>query len=169
MASKTHGRNGGHLVYTCREGACFMQRREWVDTYVERLVVGRLDLPDALEELLADEDDSEDLREEAVALRSRLDVLATSFADGLIDREQLAAGSERIRAQLESVERQMAKTGRVAVLSGLRSGQAWAWWSELPLPRRRAVLGELVAVEIAPAGRGARSFRPETVVVDWKG
>ena len=40
-----------------------------------------------------------------------------------------------------------------------------AWWDAAPIADRRSLVRELVAVRILPAGRGRRTFDPETVEV----
>jgi site-specific DNA recombinase len=42
-------------------------------------------------------------------------------------------------------------------------------WKCLSLDRRRAVVDVLMEVRLHAIGRGVRTFRPETVDVEWKG
>jgi len=143
---------------------------EPIEQFVSAVVVERLSRPDAVN-LLHDEKkpDIEAMRNEAVALRSRLDSLAVDFADGSLTTSQLRAATARLRALLKVVEERMADAGRVNVLSSLlAAADVQAAWDGLSTPRRRAVVDTLMVVTIHSPGRGVRTFRPETVGIEWR-
>ena len=109
------------------------------------------------------------LREEASALRTRLGELSDLFADGAITAAQLTRGTGRARDRLAVVERLMVEAGRVPVLGELvTAADVRATWEALDLDRRRAAVDTLMAVTLLPPGRGARTFDPETVRIDWR-
>lgn len=164
-------------VYRCADGHVSRNLAE-VDGYVNAVVVERLRQPDAREVLAPKPDagESERLHEQAMALRSRLDELATLFADGAIDAQQLARGSAKLNTDLDLVRGRIASamTGSagVGIVDAPDPGAAWL---EAPLDRRRAVLDALLTVTLLPGrGRppgwqpGQSYFNPELVRIEWK-
>lgn len=146
----------------------FARRAEPVEDFVSAVVVARLSRPDAAELLHRSGTDAEALQIEAVGVRERLDALAVDFADGSLTASQLRAATERLRARLTDLEAQLADAGRVDVLGDLVRAQNVAdAWESLSLERRRAVISTLMRVTLHPPGRGTRTFRPETVGIDW--
>jgi DNA invertase Pin-like site-specific DNA recombinase len=163
------GANG--RTYRCRSMAHVARAAEPVDDFVSAVVVERLSRPDA-SGLLADETrpDVGKMREEAVALRTRLDALAVDFADGSLTASQLRAATERLREKLADVEARMADAGRVDLLGPLvTADDVRVAWDDLSTARRRAVVDLLMTVQLRAPGRGTRTFRPETVEIQWKG
>lgn len=143
---------------------------EPVEQFVSDVVVARLQRPDA-RDLLTDttRPDVDALREEAVTLRSRLDWLALDFADGTLTGSQLRAATGRLREQLAAVEAEMADAGRVDALGPLVLAEdVTATWEALTVSRRRVVIDVLMVVTLHPPGRGVRTFRPETVGIEWR-
>jgi len=141
-----------------------------VEAWVREVVVARLSRPDAAE-LLHDTDrpDVEGLRAESAALRTRLEQLAEAFAEGDLTSAQLRTGTERLRAKLANAEAAMADSGKADLLGPLVSSpDVAAAWDALSTDRQRAVIDALLVVRLLPPGRGTRTFRPETVVVEPK-
>jgi hypothetical protein len=161
----------GQRTYRCGQTRGHLSRAaQPVDDFVAALVISRLSQPDAADLLLVDDGPNLGaLREEAAALRARLGELADLFADGGITGAQLARGTDRARAALQAVEEQLADAGRVSALGDLvTAGDVQSVWDGLDLDRRRAVIDALMAITLHPPGRGARTFRPETVEVAWR-
>lgn len=165
------GATAGVRSYRCRGSLGHVARRsEPVDEYVTAVVVGRLRRADAVE-LLIDRatPDLDGLRDQATALRSRLDSLAVDFADGAVTASQLRTATTRARTRLAEVEAQMADAGRVDVLGPLVSAvDVEVVWGSLSAARRRTVVDLLMLVTVMPAGRGRRVFDPETVRIEWR-
>lgn len=156
--------------YRCSAGAHFARMAVPVDEFVTAVMVERLSRPDAAELLVNHKKpDLDALRTEAVALRARLDTLATDFADGSLTASQLRAATGRARARLAAVESAMADAGRVDVLGPLvAAADVAAAWDGLSIARRRAVVDTLAVVRLHPVGRGTRTFRPESVRIEWR-
>jgi site-specific DNA recombinase len=158
-------------MYRCSGSLGHIGRQaEPVDSFVSAVIVGRLARPDAAD-LLVDHTrpDVPALRQEATALRSRLDALAVDFADGDLTASQLRTATERLRARLSVVESSLADAGRVSVLGPLvGASDVEAAWGAMDTDRRRAVIDALAVVTLLPPGRGTRTFRPETVGIDWR-
>jgi site-specific DNA recombinase len=164
-AGGSHGR-----VYRCRSMKHFARSADAVDQYVGAVVVERLSRPDA-RGLLTDtrRPDLSKLREQAVALRARMDALALEFADGELTASQLRTASERIKAKLNAIDAELTDARRAEVLNELvESGDAEEVWDRLSTARRRAVVDLLMTVRLHAPGRGTRTFRPETVEVHWR-
>ena len=159
-----------YFAYRCRAAGHVARRGDQVDDYVRAVVVGRLSQPDAIELLRADtRPDAGKLRTRNLTLRSRLDSLATDFAEGELTASQLRTATERIRAQIAEVELQLADAGRVDVLGDLAGApDVAARWDGLGLDRQRAVIDVLMAITLHPPGQGARTFDPATVKIEWR-
>jgi len=160
------------VLYRCETRLHVNRKAEPVDELVTAVIVARLSQPDALEVFTRQHDDREEaarLREQETTLRRRLDTLAEDYAAGLIDRPQLRAGSERLRADLETISATLDGMVRSPVLSDLVStGDVEATWHGLDIDRKRAVVNLLLTVHLDPPGRGARAFDPATVRVAWR-
>ncbi|PVZ07863.1 DNA invertase Pin-like site-specific DNA recombinase [Actinomycetospora cinnamomea] len=161
-----HGQPG----YRCAEGHHIHRRAAGVDDYVTSIVLERLSRNDARDLLGAhDRADVAALSTKATALRTRLEVLATEFADGTLTSAQLRAATERLRTKLADVEQQIADAGQTSALTPLVTAQdVRAVWDELPLSQQRAVIDTLMTVTLQRSGRGARRFTPDTVEIEWK-
>ncbi len=158
-------------LYRCESRAHVSRQVDDVDALVVKVVLRTLTEPDVVE-LLTDPrstDEAQELRGEEQGLRARLDGLAESFAAGEIDRAQLRAGTERLRARLELVSNALAEFARTPVLTDLlTSGDVEQTWAGMDLDRQRAVIDALVTIKLHPPGRGARTFDPRTVEITWR-
>ncbi|WP_369044716.1 recombinase family protein [Sinomonas sp. P10A9] len=149
----------------------FARMAEPVDAYVVEHVIGRLSMPDARELTVRDSHpDLATLRSEQHGIRERLEQLVTAFTDGVLTAEQLRVGTERLRARDAEIDAQLADAGRVDVLGELVNAEdVRAVWDGLSGARQRRVVDILMKVTIYPPGRGTRTFRPESVGIEWKG
>ncbi|WP_295790924.1 recombinase family protein [uncultured Microbacterium sp.] len=170
---KVHAGGGarrGVRSYRCGESmGHFARMAEPVDEFVEALVVARLSRSDARDLLLAPRStDSAALHKEAVGLRERMDALAVAFADGLVSASQLRSGTERMRARLNEVDAALADAGKTDVLGELvAANDVGAIWGSYNIDRKRTVVRALMNVTLHGPGRGTRTFRPETVGIEW--
>jgi site-specific DNA recombinase len=167
------GGNGktGHRNYRCSGSlGHFSRQAEPVDDYVTAVILARLARPDAAE-LLADtgKPDLDGMRTRSAVLRTRLDQLATEFGDGVLTASQLRTATERTRTNLAVVEAEMADAARVDILGPVVNAEnVTAAWDALSTARRRLVIDLLAEVTVYPPGRGTRTFRPETIDVEWR-
>ncbi|MGO4143451.1 recombinase family protein [Paenarthrobacter sp. YAF11_1] len=148
----------------------FARMAEPVEDYVGQVIAARLSLPDA-GHLLTDSSNVNlpELRAEATALRQRLNSLATDFAEGELTTQQLRHATARIQEKLATAEQAMADAGRVDVLGPLiAAGDVLEAWTNMTTSKQRAVIDLLATVTLHPPGRGTRTFRPETVGIEWK-
>jgi DNA invertase Pin-like site-specific DNA recombinase len=93
-------------------------------------------------------------------LRGRLGELAEAFADGGVDREQLEAGTARIRAALRAQGLFEAAGAEGPGLGGRPAAGVLEQWRSMTMRTRRAALRRALAVEVSPPGQGARGFAP---------
>lgn len=146
-------------MYRCRKDYCAAIGRDVADGYVIERVFERLTRPDALE-LLIDHDrpDMDALRDEAHALRVRLDEAAALYAAGTIDARQLTIINEQNRARLGEIERAQQHTSRAPILRDLieAGSNIERVWDGMTLDRRRAVVQALMVVRIRKGGGGKR-------------
>ncbi|WP_350002559.1 recombinase family protein [Pseudarthrobacter sp. WHRI 8279] len=157
--------------YRCKATTGHVSRMaEPVEDYVSQVIVARLSRPDAARLLRTGTGpDIEGMRTQAMALRERLDGLAVEFADGELTASQLRTATERLRGKLAEAEAALADSAKVDTLGPLvLAGDVQAAWDAMDTARRRAVVDMLVTVTIHPPGRGVRTFRPETVIIEPK-
>lgn len=161
-------------LYRCESRRHVSMKADPVDDLILRLVAARLSQPDAAD-LLAPPgraDEARALRDEDTDLRARLDGLAEAYAAGDIDRRQLRAGTERLRRRLEEIADELARMARNPVLTNIVTAEdvtaeVHAMYAD-DLDRLRALVAFLVTITVTPPGRGARSFDPRTVRVQWR-
>lgn len=169
----------GNAIYRCgavlngdaRPGVQHVKRRAAdADDYVSRVVVARLSREDAWELIpVPDEVNVTALREEAAAIRRNLEEMAADRAAGLIDRAEQLAGSARGKKRLAEISAAIEDATCEDVLAPLvRADDVEAAWQALDLAGKRAVIDALMTVTLHSPGRGVKTFRPETVAIDWK-
>lgn len=142
-----------------------------VDDYVTALAVERLSRPDVID-LFTKPDESAErvqtLRAEMAAARGRLDGLAEAFAVGDIDRRALAAGTRRLRDQLDRAQRKMsAAVVDPTMREVVTSEDVGAAFAALSLDAQRSIIDTLLHVTLLPAGRRGVPVT-DSVRVEWK-
>lgn len=156
-------------IYVCRTCHKIGRRQSVIDELIVAIVVGRLSRPDATE-LIIDNDrpDIEHLRAEAAALRARLDILSTEFADGDLTASQLRTATERIKSKRAKAEAAMIDASKSHVFAGVvGSEDVSARFASLQLDRRRAIIDSLMTISITPTP-GSKKLDPASVQIDWK-
>jgi site-specific DNA recombinase len=174
------GKPGAYAVYVCRASSCVSVPVIEADAAVTARLVRELDSPHAREEWRASRkrggEVSQTLLVEEATLRSRLDAVAEDYADGLMDRGQFRAASERLRSRLADVEQRIEEAEQAAHLAEAVSHGSEALQSFLALdpttpdpenaPMNVDELRTLVSavferVEFLPRGRGVRMLHPD--------
>lgn len=166
------GRKNTPLIYMCAEQGCTGRVQVHVDDLVERVVIGRLAMPDALDWLLGDDERARRLARLCDELQGRLDEAADSQADGKITTRALERITARITPQLDNARRERDAAVRaldVEALRPLAGPEAAARWQAMPVTARRAVLETLgLEVLLLPRKKHGPGFEPETVQVNWR-
>jgi DNA invertase Pin-like site-specific DNA recombinase len=166
-------------AYRCRDGCGRMSRKQSdVDDLVSRVIVERLRKPDAVTLGARDSaDEASALEAESVALRTRLDSLASFYAQGIIDAQQLAQGTRQLNSALTDVRSKIGRLFDGSALAGIADADdAGSAWLEASLDRQRAVIDALATVTLLRGGHGRPAgwkpgqtyFRPELVKIEWR-
>jgi len=144
-----------------------------VDALVVDVIVERLSRPDAVDLLAAPADTAVDvvaLRAEVAVLTQRKSDLATDYADGVIDRAQLTAGTKRIRARLADARAKLdAQTDRSPLAPLIGADNVRGVWEALSLGAQRAVVANLLVVTIRPATTMGSKFDRRSVDIAPRG
>lgn len=159
-------------IYVCEASAHLGRRIEPVDDFVEQVMVQRLAQPDAAHAFAVDPgvaDHAAELRTERRTLTDRLDDLAEAFAAGEVTRAQLTKATATMRDRLDAIAAELPTLVDDPVVGELTSADDVAdAWEHLAVDQRRSVIGLLADVTVHPPGRGARTFKPETVEITWR-
>lgn len=160
----------GKRVYVCRASKCISRKADDVDALVEAVVIERLSRPDASDLLAVDNrDELRGLQCRAAGIRQRLDDLATGLEEGVLTLVAVRKSSDRLRAELERIEADMATKVHVDALGPLVAAQdVSAAWSGLDVQQRRGVVDSLMTVTLLRPETGRRDFDPESVRIEWK-
>jgi site-specific DNA recombinase len=104
------------------------------------------------------------LEAEAQTLRAKLDEAADQYAADEIDGEQLRRITAKLRPRLQEIEAKLHPA--IVDLEDLATPDIAERWDDIPLARRRAVLGFLFEIRLMPRGKDTpRRFDPASVDV----
>ncbi len=131
----------------------------------------RLSQPDARKLLIAGDDTATQARrEQAAAVRARLDSAADAYADGTIDGQQLTRITAKLRPDAERLDQLVKAASTAPDLEDIAGPEIRKRWASIPLSRQRAVIQLLLSIEILPmpAGSPRGIFDPATVSLTWR-
>ncbi|MEU6944260.1 recombinase family protein [Streptomyces sp. NPDC046316] len=161
--------------YRCRMQHGGGRRAQMVDDYIEDLIIERLSRPDAADLLLPGPEDVNvaALQLESEQIRRRLTDLAGAFGAGHISMPQFTEGSDVARAQLEGVNRQLARAAtRDPLVPLVGAPDVRKVWKSMGLQERRTVLRELLDVTLHAPRPGRMPdgsyFDYEAIKVHWR-
>jgi DNA invertase Pin-like site-specific DNA recombinase len=158
----------GRVVYACKHCHGVSRSQAEVDNWVIWRVANALAQPDAWLALMStNSEDAAELREQEAALRSRLDVLAADFADGVLTSSQLRTATQRIKRHLAKIEAQLYGPDAQRYFGDVIDAEdPRAAFNELPMDRQRALIEAMVTVTIMPIGHGgSKVFDPLMVEI----
>lgn len=173
-------RSNGISVYRCQSGSHVSRGQEAVDAYVIGVLKEYLERDDvraALVEQMSDETPAADLTE-VQALRNRQAAFEADYAAGDISGRQLREATERVQAEVDAVEKRIARRSQRNALASLASSSSpAAAFSAARLDTQRGVVDALIDVVINPGKRGRPvGWRPGmpysdlgSVSIEWKG
>ncbi len=103
-------------------------------------------------------------------LNARFTALGEDFADGLIDRETMRAGTGRVRANIAATELKMAQREVLIDLPEPLAEDIVKWWEEADKRRRRDFVSIVVDhLTVKPTDRrGHDGLDPHRVDYVWK-
>lgn len=170
VVSGSTSRGYRYSRYLCREKGHLARAAEACDEYVGLVVTSRLARPDMAPAVTPPPPGSDTIRlyQEVANIRKLLNEQAQLHAHGVIDGQQLAAGSVEFRARLGAAEAALKVATAGDPLAGIAGNpDAARVWAGLDLGRKRAILRELVTVTVYQArARGGR-FDYDTVTFRW--
>ncbi|WP_454113343.1 recombinase family protein [Microbacterium maritypicum] len=154
-------------AYACNRCHKVRRLQEPVDDLVDRIIVGRLERPDAAELFTTgDPAAARELREAIDAADARLALAADQFADGALTGDQLRRITEKLRNKRTELERQLADALPPQMPQNLVGPRARSVWDGLHIDAKRSVIRALARIIIMPTGTG-RSFNPDDVRILW--
>jgi DNA invertase Pin-like site-specific DNA recombinase len=103
----------------------------------------------------------------AVEVENRLTQLGADFGDGLIGRTEFLAARERLNARLRECDTVIGSP-KIEVPRGDAAALV-EWWEKAELPRRRALVAQVVARVVVNRHKGSRSTYDRTrAQVEWR-
>lgn len=152
--------------YRCAEKGCASIRADWADDHVVEQVM-KLFADIAADRFLMDDTPSPLYhREEAKKLQSRLDEFTEAASQGEISAQMLGKMERKLLGEIDEHLRLAA--GPDPLLTALLT-DPFGLWGNADIEARRAILRKAFTITLYPTGRGARTFKPESVVVVRKG
>ncbi|RFZ13754.1 Recombinase [Mycobacterium marinum] len=143
--------------------------RAGVDQYVMDVLTERPSRGDAAQLLAGPDEALAPLTERTRALRDQIAAADADYDAGYIDGVRYHARTERVRAELEAVERDMRgyQTGTALdeVLSAPDPVAAFVGGS---LMAKRTVIETLCEVRLRRGRHGSKAFDPDTVQITWR-
>ncbi|TFC21338.1 recombinase family protein [Cryobacterium glucosi] len=161
-----HRANSG-LSYFCNENGCVQRSVNSVDDLVEKVVIARLQKPDAVATLRPKAAPMEHLYAERAVAQSRLDDLAELLADGTLTAQAVRDAAKPLRATIKRLDEKTAASDAAAVIPlDLLVGDVAGKWAALSLSGKRGLVRALLEVRISRQGN-TRVFDPEAVAIKW--
>ena len=160
----------GSRIYKCTQRGDLARKADPIDELVTELIIARLSQPDAQILALDGESPVPGLMSDLDAQRGRLDASARLFGEGTITASQLATITTECRDRIERGEAEIARITRGNTLAEIMaSGDVRAAWEAMGVSQRRQVVGLLFArIVLEPVARGARTFDPESIRIEWR-
>lgn len=156
-------------MYRCPSGKHVCRRGADIEAAVLGLVRARLYFPD-VRVALAQAETREDVdhTQERDDLVEELTTIARERAQRVITPQQFKVLNEELQAQLAEVERKITEAGRRDPLVDLLAHpDPGARFDDLDKDQKRTVIGRLIRLKVASAGRGRRKFDPSTLSIEW--
>lgn len=162
-----------YRVYSCPNGQHVHRRADYIDEVVEAVIGKRLNDPAIIEAFAVDDrGEVAALRDEANALRARIDGFGAELAEGLLTARQVHVATERAEVKLRDIEAQLARIGSATALGGLLgSANPGAAWAAIEDPHARGVVVSAlctVRVHRMPPGRRPSDRNPEKLAAWWQ-
>ena len=159
-------------VYRCSGRSCVSRNVEMLERLVTQTLVPRLAQPDAAKDLAPHRNpEAAKATKEAVGLQARLDNAADDYADGKINRRMMERLAARLQPKIEEAQARARVVDDAPLLAGIAGRpDAAEVWEQLPLTRRRAIVGLLLEVTVNRSSTrgGAVRFDPDDVGIVWK-
>lgn len=161
--------NGGDVVYRCKERGHCQRKQADVDGFIQRVIVARLSREDITSMMPKRATvDVRALRERLPELDAKKKKAARMWASDVIDDEQLAEITTEVETERERILTQLKEASAESPLADfIGSDDISRTWEALTLGRKREILRLLATITLMPTGRGTRTFRPDSIRLDW--
>ena len=161
-------------AYRCTNGH-FMRNGDLIDELAAKVAIGRISADDAAD-LLAPNESSDDivaLRTHIQALEERQASIANLIASGKMQPTAANNALDTLKDEISQTTIRIAEaTANDPLADVVGLDDAWRWWDEATLNRRRALIEALMTVVIHPIGKGRRATTidqvAQTVSIEWK-
>ncbi len=161
-----------YAQYSCWGGkgtGCTGRKQQWVDTFVQDVIIERLEQPDVLDVFVRDDgDDVQAAQREVTLRRAELDELRAAKKAGRISLSSFLEFEPDTLAKIADAEQRAIPAAVPALLADLAGADVRPRWEALTVPQRRQVIRTLCVVRVFKARPGARTFDPDTVKVEWR-
>jgi DNA invertase Pin-like site-specific DNA recombinase len=166
---RRHGWTG--LTYACLKRQCCAVKMEYLDEYVERIVVKWLTTADvhaALHRPTADRDTTA-ARAEAQRLRTQLEAYKKLAETGDIEPQEYARFAKGLKVSIADAEARAQQAGLPPVLRGRIGRHAAREWAALAdsLAVKRDIIREILSVELLRTEGDQRRFTPQRARLAW--
>lgn len=162
----------GRLKYQCeRPSKCVAIRLDWLDGYIEDLVLMRLADPDAIEWLSrpSQAGDVTDAEKEIETLDGRMQEWYQAGRRGKANPVVVSTMVTQLMADIEEAKRRAAVQLVSPVLREAARPDIAQIWPSYSLPKKRMIIQELVEIRVVPVGRGrGRTFEVGRVPTRWR-
>lgn len=160
----------GYPAYRCTNNSHLSRKAADIEEYVNAVVVARLSRPDAAALFSRGDDvDVDQLRRDRAVAQSKLDGLASLFADGVLTETSVRSKSAELRKELNDIDTRLEASNDSLVSEIASADDVESAWQSLSIERKRLILDALMTVTILPVGRGgSRGFDPESVRIEPK-
>jgi DNA invertase Pin-like site-specific DNA recombinase len=158
-------------TYRCQRRLCVAVRKEWLDEYIERIVVAWLTKADVHAGLHQPTTDKETAaaRAEAQRLRTQLEGYKQLAEAGEMDPPEYARITRGLKAGIAAAEARAVERSLPPVLRGRIGKHAKREWAALAdnLPVKREIIREILSIELLKAESNARTFNPNRLRLRW--
>lgn len=154
--------------YQCASCLRVRRKQDLVEEVVERVMIARLQKPDALDKLATgDPDRLSELRDIIATLDARLLQYADQAAEDIITDDQLARLSAKLHPKIAAAKAELASCHPNPGILQLAGADAERRWKDAPLDLQRSVIRAMAVITILPIGSGQRAT-PESIRIQWK-
>ncbi len=164
-----HGWSG--QVYSCLYKRCAAVKMQYLDEYVERIVVAWLARPETFENLHRVYDGSVAAQARGLAekLKSELEEWRVEADLGNVTAVSFGRAEMSLLRRIAEAEAKAREAGIPPVLRGMIGPNAEADWAALggDVARKREIIKEILEIKLMPAGKGTRKFSGDRVAKRW--
>jgi DNA invertase Pin-like site-specific DNA recombinase len=166
---RRHGWEG--VTYRCLKRQCCAAKMQYLDEYIERIVVTWLTTADvhaALHRQTADRDTTA-ARAEAQRLRTQLEGYKKLAETGDIEPQEYVRIAKGLKAGITDAEARAQQAGLPPVLRGRIGKHAAHEWAALAdsLAVKRDIIREILSIELLRTEEDQRKFTPRRVRLAW--